>query len=104
MKTKGGILNGTENMGSKELQEKTVILQKWTGKKKWEANRCQKRNRHLEGDGKNGKQIEKKKRRHLKWDGKTGKQRTPSKKRSSYKHGLGRKNGKHIDPKKKVAS
>ena len=60
MKTKGGILNGTENMGSKELQEKTVILQKWTGKKKWEANRCQKRNRHLEGDGKNGKQIEKK--------------------------------------------
>ena len=57
MKTKGGILNGTENMGSKELQEKTVILQKWTGKKngkqidakketgilkgteKWEANR-----------------------------------------------------------------
>ena len=33
MKTKGGILNGTENMGSKELQEKTVILQKWTGKK-----------------------------------------------------------------------
>ena len=30
---KGGILNGTEKMGSKELQEKTVILQKWTGKK-----------------------------------------------------------------------
>ena len=33
MKKKGGILNGTEKMGSKELQEKTVILQKWTGKK-----------------------------------------------------------------------
>ena len=30
---KGGILNGTEKMGSKEFQEKTVILQKWTGKK-----------------------------------------------------------------------
>ena len=38
-KKKGGILNGTEKMGSKELQEKTAILQTWTGKKKWEANR-----------------------------------------------------------------
>ena len=58
MKKKGGILNGTEKMGSKELQEKTVILQKWTGKK-------------------NGKHIDPKKRWRLESDGKNGKQRTP---------------------------
>ena len=48
------------------------------GRKKWEANRS-------------------KKRWHLEWDGKNGKQRIPSKKRSSYKNGLGRKNGKQIN-------
>ena len=32
---------------------------------------------------------------------KNGKQRVPSEKRSSYKNGLGRKNGKRIDPKRK---
>ena len=42
------------------LQEKTVILQTWIGKKKLEANRS-KKNSHLEWDGKNGKQIDKKK-------------------------------------------
>ena len=53
-------MNGTEKMGRKGLQEKTVILQTWTGKKKLEANRS-KKNSHLEWDGKNGKQIDKKK-------------------------------------------
>ena len=91
---------GRKTWEAKNSKKKRSSYKNGLGKK-WEANRCQKRNWHLEGDGKNGKQIEKKKRRHLKWDGKTGKQRTPSKKRSSYKHGLGRKNGKHIDPKKK---
>ena len=42
------------------LQEKTVILQTWTGKKKLEANRS-KKTPHLEWDGKNGRQIDKKK-------------------------------------------
>ena len=42
IKKKGGILNGTEKMGRKGLQEKTVILQTWTGKKKLEANRSKK--------------------------------------------------------------
>ena len=98
---KGWHLEWDGKHGKQRIPRKNGHLTKMDWEKKWEANRCQKRNWHLEGDGKNGKQIEKKKRRHLKWDGKTGKQRTPSKKRSSYKHGLGRKNGKHIDPKKK---
>ena len=34
MKTKGGILNGTENMGSKEFQEKNGHLTKMD----WEKN------------------------------------------------------------------
>ena len=46
---KGGILNGTEKMGRKGLQEKTVILQTWTGKKKLEANRSKKKPRILNG-------------------------------------------------------
>ena len=70
---------GRKTWEAKNSKKKRSSYKNGLGKK-WEANRCQKRNRHLEGDGKNGKQIEKKKRRHLKWDGKTGKERTRSKK------------------------
>ena len=83
MKTKGGILNGTENMGSKELQEKTVILQKWTGKK-------------------NGKHIDPKKKvaswiGRKKWEAKNSK-----KKRVIWHKWIGKKNGKQIDAKKET--
>ena len=70
---------GRKTWEAKNSKKKRSSYKNGLGKK-WEANRCQKRNWHLEWDGKNGKQIEKKKRRHLKWDGKTGKERTRSKK------------------------
>ena len=53
-------MNGTEKREANNSKSKTIIVQKWIGKKKWEANKS-KKNWHLEWDGKNGKQIDQKK-------------------------------------------
>ena len=69
-KKKGGILNGTEKMGSKQIKKKGGILKDskkkrssykhGLGRKNWKQI-DPKKNSHLEWDGKNGKQIDKKK-------------------------------------------
>ena len=55
---------GRKKREANNSKSKTIIVQKWIGKKKWEANKS-KKNWHLEWDGKNGKQIDQKKRWHL---------------------------------------
>ena len=107
---------GRKTWEAKNSKKKRSSYKNGLGKK-WEAHRSKKKRWHLESDGKNGKQrtprnnghltqrdgeksgkqIDPQKNWHLEWDGKNGKQRIPSKKRSSYKNGLGRKNGKQIN-------